>query len=33
MASRAAAQDLAPEMLLLARIKSHMREELSHLPN
>jgi hypothetical protein len=28
-----APQDLAPEVLLLARIKSHMREELSHIPN
>ncbi|MGA3023166.1 MAG: hypothetical protein ABSF98_00210 [Bryobacteraceae bacterium] len=28
-----AAQDLAPEVLMLARIKSHMREELSHIPN
>ena len=27
-----AAQDLAPEVLLLARIKSHMREELSQIP-
>jgi len=27
------AQSLAPEVLLLARIKSHMREELSNLPN
>ena len=27
------AQNLAPEVLLLARIKSHMREELSQLPN
>jgi hypothetical protein len=27
-----AAQDLAPEVLLLARIKSHMRAELSNLP-
>jgi hypothetical protein len=31
MACGAAAQDLAPEVLLLARIKAHMREELSHL--
>ena len=29
----AAPQDLAPDVLLLARIKSHMREELSHIPN
>ena len=28
-----AGQSLAPEVLLLARIKSHMREELAHLPN
>ena len=28
-----APQDLAPDVLLLARIKSHMREELSHIPN
>ena len=27
------AQDLPPEVLLLARIKTHMREELAHLPN
>jgi hypothetical protein len=27
------AQELPPEVLLLARIKSHMREELSNLPN
>src|ERR1019366_493326 len=27
------AQELSPEVLLLARIKSHMREELDHLPN
>ena len=26
-------QDLAPDVLLLARIKSHMGEELSHIPN
>jgi hypothetical protein len=26
-------QDLAPNVLFLARIKSHMREELSHIPN
>jgi hypothetical protein len=26
-------QDLAPEVVLLAHIKSHLREELSHLPN
>ena len=29
----AVAQDLAPEVVLLARIKAHLREELSHLPN
>jgi hypothetical protein len=29
----APAQDLAPEVLLLARIKSHLRAELSHVPN
>jgi len=29
----AVAQDLAPEVILLARIKAHLREELSHLPN
>jgi hypothetical protein len=29
----AAAQELAPELLLLARIKSHMRGELSHVAN
>lgn len=29
----ATTQDVAPEVLLLARIKSHMREELSNLPN
>ena len=33
LACAAAPQDLAPEVLLLARIKSHMREELSHIPN
>jgi hypothetical protein len=26
-------QDLVPDVLLLARIKSHLREELSHIPN
>ena len=31
--SLAAAQTVPPEVLLLARIKSHMREELDHLPN
>jgi hypothetical protein len=29
----AAAQDLPPDVLLLARIKSHVREELSRTPN
>jgi hypothetical protein len=29
----AAAQDVAPEVMLLARIKSHIREELANLPN
>jgi hypothetical protein len=33
LACVAAQQDLAPDVLLLARIKSHMREELSHVPN
>jgi hypothetical protein len=33
MACRAATQDLSPDVRLLARIKSHMREELSHLAN
>src|ERR1700677_1324758 len=33
IASSAAAQDLAPETVLLARIKSHMREEFSHVTN
>jgi hypothetical protein len=33
LACGAAAQNLAPEVLLLARIKSHVGEELSHLPN
>ena len=28
-----APRDLAPEVLLLARIKSHLHEELSHVPN
>ena len=28
-----APQDLPPSVLFLARIKSHMREELSHIPN
>ena len=29
----APAQNLAPEVLLLARIRSHLRDELAHLPN
>src|SRR5215471_11064842 len=29
----AAGQDLAPELVLLGRIKAHLREEFSHLPN
>jgi len=29
----AAPQDLAPEVLLLSRIKRHLREELAHIPN
>lgn len=33
LACVAAAQDLSPEPQLLVRIESHMREELSHLPN
>jgi hypothetical protein len=33
LASAAPAQNLPPDVLLLARIKSHMRQELSHLPN
>ena len=33
LACGAAAQNIAPEVLLLARIKTHMREELSQLPN
>src|SRR5579863_1374611 len=33
LACVAAPQDLAPDVLLLARIKSHMREELSRIPN
>src|SRR5213075_2586556 len=33
LACAALAQDLAPELILLARIKAHLREELSHLPN
>jgi len=33
LACVAASQDLAPDVLLLARIKSHMREELSRIPN
>lgn len=33
LACAGTAQDLAPDVLLLARIKSHLREELSHVPN
>ena len=33
MSSDGAAQNFAPDVLLLSRIKSHMREELAHLPN
>jgi hypothetical protein len=33
LTSLAATQDLPPEVLLLARIKAHMRSELSGLPN
>jgi hypothetical protein len=33
LASLVPAQDVAPEVLLLARIKFHMRKELAHLPN
>jgi hypothetical protein len=33
LACAGAPQDPAPDVLLLARIKSHMREELSHTPN
>jgi hypothetical protein len=33
LASVGAPQDLAPDAQLLSRIKSHMREELSHAPN
>ena len=29
----ATAQGLAPEVLLLSRIKRHLREELAHVPN
>ena len=29
----APAQDIAPEVLLLSRIRDHVREELAHLPN
>jgi len=32
-ASAAIPQDLAPEVLLLSRIKRHLREELTHIPN
>ena len=33
IALAAAAQDLPPGVLLLARVKAHMREELARLPN
>ena len=33
LASAAGAQSLPPEVILLARIKSHLREELSRMPN
>jgi hypothetical protein len=33
LASAAAPQDLAPEVLLLSRIKRHLRDELAHVPN
>jgi hypothetical protein len=33
LACHAAAQGVAPDVMLLARIQSHMREELSNLPN
>jgi hypothetical protein len=33
LACAAAPQDLAPEVLLLSRIKRHLREELAHTPN
>ena len=33
MACGAAGQDLAPEVVLLARIKTHLREEFAHLPS
>jgi len=33
LAGIASGQDLPPEVLLLSRIKTHMREELAHLPN
>jgi hypothetical protein len=33
IASTAVAQNLAPEVILLARIKAHLREELSRVPN
>ena len=33
LACAAAGQAVAPEVLLLARIKAHLRKELSHLPN
>jgi len=33
LSAAAAAQDLPPGMLLLARVKAHMRQELARLPN
>jgi len=33
LACAAAPQDLAPDVLLLSRIKRHLREELAHTPN
>src|ERR1022692_667113 len=32
-AGAAIPQDLAPEVLLLSRIRRHLREELAHVPN
>jgi len=33
LAGAAVPQDLAPDVLLLSRIKRHLREELAHVPN
>jgi hypothetical protein len=33
LATAASPQELAPEVLLLSRIKRHLREELAHVPN